>query len=133
MKLHAPAFEKALQRTVKQRIKASTELRKETRRNRYSARTMNVDGLFQHLAALLFLPMGLYALGEAGKSLGLQLALVSFWCFMLALFHVGRIFQSLFASADLPALSFLPVPDETVFHWQWQKSLRQSGWLVAMQ
>ncbi len=131
MKLHSPAFEKALRRTVKQRIKASPELRKEARRNRTSAGTMNVDTLFQHLAALVFLPLGLYALGETGKSLGLQLAFVSVWCFMMVLFHVGRIFQCLFASTDLAALSFLPIADATVFHWQWQKTLWRSVWLFA--
>lgn len=129
MKLHAPQFEKALARTIKQRVKASPELRKEAKRSGKARAQTDTGLLGYHLFALLLLCFGVGALGSGKMSLGLQTAIISLWCFMLSLFHVSRLFQTLFGSPDLAPLSLLPASDRLIFDWQWQKSLRNSIWI----
>ena len=131
MKLHAPQFEQALARTIKQRIKASPELRKEAKRSGTASRPWDTGFLVYHAMSMVMLPLGIVAMGQSGKSLGFQTAVISLWCFMLSLFHISRLFQCLFGSADLPALSLLPIADRTIFDWQWQKVLRHSLWIPA--
>lgn len=131
MKLHDPKFEARLKRTIKQRLKASPELRKQAKQQGGSKATPAPENLLWHVIGIFLLGALVYAQKGQGLTLGSQLAVVSIVCLGLAFFQVPMIYGVLYGSADLAVFAHLPIADQMVFRWQWQKILRRSAWLGA--
>ena len=129
MKLHSPAFEKRLRRTVKATIRRSPELRREVRRtNRaqhYSARPLFRLGI-SGLAAWLT-----WIIASKTGHPNTALVFIGIWLFAWIPIHVQSLAHQLYASPDLAALSLLPVEGTMVFRRQLQKFLRGAIWLLV--
>jgi hypothetical protein len=126
LKLHSPAFEKALRRRIKQTVAASPALRREARTVRRSRK--------EHSLALIFrvaISIGVAALawfvGSKTQHPATALAVVTLWMFFLLFTHTQRLLATLYGEGDLSALSLLPVTNATIFRWQFQKFVRRSG------
>lgn len=131
MKLHDPKFEARLKRTIKQRLKASPELRKQAKQQGGGKATPAPENLLWHVIGIFLLGALVYAQKGQGLTLGSQLAIVSIVSLGLAFFQVPQIYGVLYGSADLAVFAHLPIADQVIFRWQWQKILRRSAWLGA--
>ena len=125
MKLHSPAFEKALRRRVKETVAASPTLRREARTVR---RARKEYGLGQTFRVALSIGVGVLAwlAGLATKHAATALAVVTLWMLFLLFTHAQRLLGTLYGENDLSALSLLPVSNATIFRWQFQKFVRRS-------
>ena len=126
MKLHSPAFEKTLRRRVKQTVAASPTLRREARTVRRSRKEYSLALIFR-----VAISIGVGALawlaGSKTQHPATALAVITLWTFFLLFTHAQRLLATLYGEGDLSALSLLPVTNETIFRWQFQKFIRRSG------
>src|ERR1700755_1098766 len=122
MKLHSPQFERALQKGVKRRIKASPELKREFRAANKFKRHYRGFFLVRPLISL-GLALVVWNVFNETRHLASGLAVVSIWTVLSILVLAGGLRAKLFASTDLSALISLPMAEGTIFRWQLQKFL----------
>ena len=126
MKLHSPAFEKALKRGAKEAIRRSPELKREARRaNRSFRRHYKSGWLVRGMFSLL---VGACSAGIASQRghAPAALAFVNLWTFAWVFFRVQLLVVALYQSSDLQAFSFLPIEKSELFRWELQKFYRGS-------
>ena len=129
MKLHSPAFEKALRRRVKETVRANPELRKESRRQRGTRRRRRLSGSIRLLGAFL-LALFIYNFSRNVHYIDLSLAMITLWTLSLALSFVQG-FIRLPHTQDGISLRFLPVDETTIFLWERDRLLQRSLYSLA--
>jgi hypothetical protein len=131
VKLHSPAFEKALRRSVKETVRANPELRKESRRQRGTRRRRRFSGPIRLLGAF-FLALSIYDFSVTGNAcyIDLSLAMITLWTLSLALSFVQG-FLRLPHTQDGIALRLFPVDETTIFLWERDRLLQRSLYSLA--
>jgi hypothetical protein len=124
--LHSPAFEKALRARVKQAVRSSPALRRETRTVRRSRKEYSLALLFR-VAISIGVGALAWFVGSKTQHPATAFAVITLWMFFLLFVQAQRLLTSLYGESDLTALSLLPVTNETIFRWQFQKFVRRSG------
>lgn len=134
MKLYSPRFEKALRRKVKTAVRSSPVLEKEYRQAKKAVRKQfEGDWLMWSIISLASGALILAVVKLTGHP-ATGLAVINLITLMLAAHYAGRLPRILFRSADLGALSLLPLPESAIFWWQLQKFFLRTAVfsLVAM-
>lgn len=126
MTLHSPVFEKVLRARVKETVRSSPALRREARTLRRSRKEYSLALIFRVAISVGLGALVWYA-GSKTQHAATALAVVTLWMFVLLFTHAQRLLASLYGESDLSALSLLPVTNETIFRWQFQKFIRRSG------
>lgn len=129
MKLHSPKFEKVLREGVRRALRASPQLKRDSRHaNRRRHHSLGILG--RPLLCVL-LAMAIWWLGSEQRPVQSALAAIALWTFGLLPFQVNSLLSLLYAAPDLPAFSVLPATGSTVFRWEFQKFLRRSAWVFV--
>jgi hypothetical protein len=129
MKLHSPRFESALRGSLRAAIRASPALKREFREARRFRKHYRAWILIRPAISIGF---GLLVLRVAQLTHhpATALALVTCWLFAFVFFHAQGLLKTLYGAGDLPALTFLPVAESTIFEWELRKFAR--GSLMSM-
>jgi len=126
LRLHSPQFERTLRQRIRKTVRSSAELKKELRSNRIQRRS-NFTGLVR-LGISLGLGLTVFSITPKTDHAAAALAAINLWAFFLAFGHAHRLATCLYAAADLPALSLLPIPGKAIFQWEMQKFWWGSIW-----
>jgi hypothetical protein len=127
LKLHSPAFERNLRRSIKRAVKSSRTLRKQSRATN---KPRNYALRFRPFATLAFAAVvGLVF--NATEHVTTALGLMTVWTFGFFFIQAQSLRSRLYAPGDLQPLFLLPFPKETIFQWEFQKFFRASWWLLA--
>ena len=129
MRLHSPAFEKALEHGVRRTVRRSRELKREFGATNKFQKNHSLGILLRPVVSIL-LAIFTWQLVETTGRLESGLAALSLYTFALVSIQVWRLKSILYASPDLSALAWLPASDDLIFRWEFQKFLR--GSLMAL-
>lgn len=124
MKLHSPRFEKNLRREIKRTLRSSPELKREARRGKLRRRLRLRFGF--RLLGSAIPATAMWHSFEITGHVACALAVLSLWVFTLAFFRAANLLDCLFVAPALSAFVHLPISNDTVFRWQWQKFILQS-------
>ncbi len=130
MKFHSPQFERGLKRLVKSTIRRSPGLKHEHRRAKRYRRNLNLTWLWR-LALSCLLGFTVWTVQMQTGHLATALAGVGIYLLAGLCFQTQSLWAKLYGSLDLPALTILPVEKANIFHWQLQKFLRGSIFLLV--
>ena len=128
MKLHSPAFEKVLKRDCKRTIRNSAELKREYRRVKRQRRLQHSLARLVRPAMSLVVGSMVWALARKTGNATPALALMAVLAFVFASFRARQLLDQLYASPDLPAMVILPISEQQIFRWEFQKVIRRSVW-----
>ena len=128
MKLHAPAFERALKRGWKAALRRSPELKREFRRvRRQQPRQYRLVRLVRPLVCVVTW-FSVWFVAEKTGEIAPSLAVIAIAGFCLGFYGARRLLVALYSAPDLLALHLLPIRNETIFRWEFQKFVRESLW-----
>jgi hypothetical protein len=130
MKLHSVQFEHSLRRRVKQAVSDSQELKREYRAAKRQARQYSSAGFFRVCLSLL-LGCAVWGAVEYTQHPATALAILNLWALGSVFIRAKDLLACLFMEPDLAALSLLPIPEKTIFEWEFQKFIRRSLYSLA--
>jgi len=127
VKLHSPAFEKALRAKVRAAVRASPALRQQARKA--PKRTWN-----QHVLVVVPIRIGMAGLlallafysHEQAWPAATQSAFGALWFMLVVIGARVHFLKTFYDLTPLTAFAVLPVPAELPFEWNWQRLLWQS-------
>jgi hypothetical protein len=126
LKLHSPAFERQLRRSVKRAVKASRSLKKQV----HAANKPRNFVLLRPLISVGFAGVVALVFNKSGH-LTTALGLMTAWTFGCLFIQAQGLRFRLYTPGDLQPLSLLPFANETIFQWEFQKFFRASWWLLT--
>ena len=127
MKLHSPAFEKALRRGAKSAIRKSRDLKREFRRvRRQHPRHYSVVRLGRPVLSVV-IAVWVWSVAKQTEHVASALAIITLTAFLSASYRARNLLDHLYAAPDLPALALLPISPEAIFRWEFQKFVRQAA------
>ena len=130
MKIHSPAFEKTLKRQCKRAVRTTPEARREYSRIKGHSRFQRQYSFFRFVRPIFSLVFGcmVFAVAQQIGHRAPALALVSLLAFVFATYRARNLLNQLYAAPDLAALVMLPISEQEIFRWEFQKMIRRSVW-----
>jgi hypothetical protein len=125
LRLHSPAFEKALRRGVRAAVRSSPELKREFRKANKFRRQLRAAG-FLRVCFSFTLAAAVGFTADTTRHAATALAVIGLWTLALVLATARNLLVSLFRANDLGTLLLLPVSESTIFRWELQKFFRGS-------
>jgi len=125
VKLHSPAFEKALRRGVKATVRSSRELKQEFRKANKYRRQIRSTGLVR-VGGSFILAAAIWFTANTTRHPATALAVIGLWTLALVPATVRNLLVTLYRANDLGTLLLLPVSDATIFRWEMQRFFRGS-------
>ena len=130
MKLHSPAFEKALRCGVKGAVRSSRELKKEFRNANKYRRRIRSAGFIRFCVSFLLAGAVWSAAAKTGHP-ATALAVIGLWSLALVFVSARNLLVTLFRANDLWTLFLLPVSESTIFRWEFQRFFRGSLFVLG--
>jgi hypothetical protein len=131
MKLHSPAFERELKRHCKSAIRSSPELKREYRRlKRHFRRRHNILKAVRPFVSVILGLIVFFMAQHSGRAAA-ALAFIAVAAFLFASYRAFNLLQQLFTAPDLPALRMLPISEQQIFRWEFQRFIRRSVWSLV--
>ncbi|HEV7927935.1 MAG TPA: hypothetical protein VGR14_21475 [Verrucomicrobiae bacterium] len=130
MKLHSPAFEKALRRGVKGAVRSSRELKKEFRKANKYRRRIRSAGFIRFCISFLSGAAVWSAAAMTGHP-ATGLLVIGLWSLALVFVSARNLLVTLFRANDLWTLFLLPVSEATIFRWELQRFFRGSRFVLS--
>jgi hypothetical protein len=121
------AFERGLDRRIRNEVRTSARLRQEYQHLRRGRRWWNLrisPGTYRLIfwfIALNYIALGRLAIEQA-------MAIIWLWAMGAAFWQAGRLQSALYFAAELNLFHHLPISDGEIFHVQWRKFLRGMIW-----
>jgi hypothetical protein len=130
MKLHSPAFETTLKRGVHEIVRTDAAVRAEYCRAKKGFRRRPFAFIVRPIVSILPAAIIVQIIATT-HHLETGLFAANFWLLLFLLLQVQQLIRLPTHSRDIAALRLLPVSDETIFDWEFDKYAKGSCFLLV--